>query len=186
MNNLTLEQHLNFCDKYLITPNELLLLEIILLHQEGDAPEIVYNYFNASTDARGMMRPMLERLQHVGIITKAYKIPEKGERLDLNDITLNKTKIKDNQTGEELNPDEEFMRSIEEQLGITQAGAKGFRQDVTAYMFSIVRNGGKVDYSSYEPLKEAIEKYIYYYNNNRYQEKLGCLSPMEYHELMAA
>ena len=35
-------------------------------------------------------------------------------------------------------------------------------------------------------LKEAIEKYIYYYNNNRYQEKLGCLSPMEYHDKMAA
>ena len=50
------------------------------------------------------------------------------------------------------------MRSIEEQLGITQAGAKGFRQDVTSYMFSVVRNGGKVDYTSYEPLKEAIEK----------------------------
>ena len=41
-------------------------------------------------------------------------------------------------------------------------------------------------FSTYEELKEAIEKYIYYYNNNRYQEKLGCLSPMEYHELMAA
>ncbi|MEE1072043.1 MAG: serine protein kinase, partial [Cellulosilyticum sp.] len=78
--------------------------------------------------------------------------------LDHAEAYANKTKIKDPNTGEELNPDEEFMRSIEEQLGITQAGAKGFRQDVTAYMFSIVRNGGKVDYSSYEPLKEAIEK----------------------------
>ena len=39
-------------------------------------------------------------------------------------------------------------------------------------------------FNTYEELKEAIEKYIY--NNNRYQEKLGCLSPMEYHELMAA
>ena len=41
-------------------------------------------------------------------------------------------------------------------------------------------------FSTYVELKEAIEKYIYYYNNNRYQEKLGCLSPMEYHKLMAA
>ena len=78
--------------------------------------------------------------------------------LDHAEAYANKTKLKDPNTGEELAPDEEFMRSIEEQLGITQAGAKGFRQDVTAYMFSIVRNGGKVDYSSYEPLKEAIEK----------------------------
>ncbi len=78
--------------------------------------------------------------------------------LDHAEAYANKTKLKDANTGEELSPDEEFMRSIEEQLGITQAGAKGFRQDVTAYMFSIVRNGGKVDYRSYEPLKEAIEK----------------------------
>lgn len=78
--------------------------------------------------------------------------------LDHAEAYANKTKIKDPNTGEELNPDEEFMRSIEEQLGITQAGAKGFRQDVTAYMFSIIRNGGKVDYTAYEPLKEAIEK----------------------------
>ena len=41
-------------------------------------------------------------------------------------------------------------------------------------------------FDTYEELKEAIEKYIYYYNNNRYQEKLGCLSPMEFHNLMVA
>ncbi|MCL6616134.1 MAG: protein prkA, partial [Anoxybacillus ayderensis] len=47
---------------------------------------------------------------------------------------------------------------IEEQIGITDSAAKGFRADVTAYMFFVLRNGGKLDYSSYEPLKEAIEK----------------------------
>lgn len=78
--------------------------------------------------------------------------------LDHAEAYANKKKIKDINTGEDLSPDEEFMRSIEEQLGITQAGAKGFRQDVTSYMFSLIRNGGKVDYTCYEPLKEAIEK----------------------------
>ncbi|MEG1133296.1 MAG: PrkA family serine protein kinase [Cellulosilyticaceae bacterium] len=78
--------------------------------------------------------------------------------LDHAEAYVNKTKLKDVSTGEELSPDEVFLRSIEEQLGITQSGAKGFRQDVTAYMFSVVRNGNKVDYTSYEPLKEAIEK----------------------------
>ncbi|MGL4344454.1 MAG: serine protein kinase [Cellulosilyticaceae bacterium] len=77
--------------------------------------------------------------------------------LDHAEAYVNKTKLKDSNTGEELNPDEVFMRSIEEQLGITQSGSKGFRQDVTAYMFSVVRSGGKVDYTSYEPLREAIE-----------------------------
>ena len=95
MKDLNLEQQIIFCDKYIITPNELLLLEIILLAQEGEQPEIVYNYFNANVDARGLTRPMLERLQAVGIINKTYKIPQKGERLNIYDIPINKNIVKD-------------------------------------------------------------------------------------------
>ena len=78
--------------------------------------------------------------------------------LDHAEAYVNKTKIKDKNTGEELEPDEKFLRSIEEQIGITDSAAKGFRADVTAYMFFVLRNGGKLDFNSYEPLKEAIEK----------------------------
>jgi len=78
--------------------------------------------------------------------------------LDHSEAYVNKTRIKDKNTGEELEPDEKFLRSIEEQIGITETAAKGFRADVTAYMFYVLRNGGKLDYNSYEPLKEAIEK----------------------------
>lgn len=78
--------------------------------------------------------------------------------LDHAEAFVNKTKIKDRNTGEELEADEKFLKSIEEQIGITDTSAKGFRADVTAYMFYVLRNGGKLDFSSYEPLKEAIEK----------------------------
>lgn len=98
-------------------------------------------------------------------ITKAFihSFREQAESLFNNYIDnaeayVNKTKIKDISTGEELNPDEDFMRSIEEQIGVYAASAKGFRSDVTSYMFYIIRKGGKLDYTSYEPLKEAIEK----------------------------
>ncbi len=77
--------------------------------------------------------------------------------LDHAEAYVNKNKIKDKSTSEELEPDEKFMRSIEEQIGITQSAAAGFRQDVTAYMFYIIRNKGKIEYTCYEPLKEAIE-----------------------------
>lgn len=100
-----------------------------------------------------------------GEITKAFihSFREQAESLfnnylDNAEAYINKNKIKDDSTGEELNPDEEFMRSIEEQIGISEASSKGFRADVTSYMFYVVRNGGKIDYKSYEPLKEAIEK----------------------------
>ncbi|MDO5039142.1 PrkA family serine protein kinase [Clostridium sp.] len=98
-------------------------------------------------------------------ITKAFihSFREQAESLFNNYIDnaeafVNKSKIKDLSTGEELNPDEEFMRSIEEQIGVSESSAKGFRADVTSYMFYLVRNGGKMEYTSYEPIKEAIEK----------------------------
>lgn len=98
-------------------------------------------------------------------ITKAFihSFKEQAESLFNNYIDnaeayVNKTKLKDSSTSEELELDEEFMRSIEEQIGISESSSKGFRADVTSYMFYIVRSGGKMDYRSYEPLKEAIEK----------------------------
>jgi len=78
--------------------------------------------------------------------------------LDHAEAFVNKIRIKDRNTGEELEPDEKFLASIEEQIGITGSAAKGFRQDVTAYMFYVLRSGGKLNYQSYEPLKEAIEE----------------------------
>jgi serine protein kinase len=78
--------------------------------------------------------------------------------LDHAEAFVNSTKIKDHNTGEELEADVKFLQSIEEQIGISGTAALGFRQDVTSYMFSVLRSGGKIDYRSYEPLKEAIEK----------------------------
>jgi serine protein kinase len=78
--------------------------------------------------------------------------------LDHAEAYVNKTKIKDTATKEELEPDVDFLKSIEEQIGITGTAADGFRQDVTSFMFSVVRRGGGIDYRCYEPLKEAIEK----------------------------
>ncbi|MBV7271770.1 PrkA family serine protein kinase [Clostridium sp. PL3] len=98
-------------------------------------------------------------------VTKAFihSFKEQAESLfdnylDHAEAYVNKNKIKDKSTGEELDPDESFMRSIEEHIGISESSAKGFRTDVTSYMFYVIRNGGKIDYTSYEPLKEAIEK----------------------------
>ncbi|MFT9077393.1 PrkA family serine protein kinase [Ethanoligenens sp.] len=78
--------------------------------------------------------------------------------LDHAEAFVNKTKIKDAATGEILDPDEKFLRSIEEHIGISESSAKGFRQDVTSYMFYLMRKGETITYTCYEPLKDAIEK----------------------------
>jgi len=80
--------------------------------------------------------------------------------LDNAEAFANRQKIKDRVTKEQRAPDETFMKSIEEQIGITGSSRDGFRADVTAYMFAKLRRGETVDYKSYEPLKEAIESYL--------------------------
>jgi serine protein kinase len=98
-------------------------------------------------------------------ITKAfvYSYREQAEALFQNyldhaEAYVTKTKVKDRNTKEELEPDESFLKSIEEQLAIIGTAADGFRQEVIAYLWSIGRRGEKINYESYEPLKEAIEK----------------------------
>ena len=80
--------------------------------------------------------------------------------LDNAEAYTTSSKMKDRITNEEKKPDENFMRSIEAAIGVSSSSRDGFRADVTAYMFAKMRRGEKVDYTSYEPLKEAIETYL--------------------------
>ncbi len=80
--------------------------------------------------------------------------------LDNAEAFTTRQRMKDRITSEEREPDEKFMKALEEQIGITGSMKEGFRADVTAYMFAKVRRGSKVDYKSYEPLREAIEAYL--------------------------
>ena len=98
-------------------------------------------------------------------ITKAfvYSYQEQAESLFQNYLDhaesyVTKKKFKDRSTGETMEPDEGFMKSIEEQIAIIGTACDGFRQEVIAYLWSAGRRGEKVSYESYEPLKEAIEK----------------------------
>ncbi|MFI5395076.1 MAG: serine protein kinase [Candidatus Binatia bacterium] len=98
-------------------------------------------------------------------ITKAfvYSYQEQAESLFQNyldhaEAYVNKTRVKDRNTNEDLQPDEGFLKSIEEQIAIIGSAAEGFRQEVIAYLWAASRRGEKVTYKSYEPLKEAIEK----------------------------
>ena len=97
-------------------------------------------------------------------ITKAFvsAYDEQAEALfnnylDHAEAYVNMTTVKDSVTSEEISPDESFLGSIEEQIGIIGSSKENFRVDITAYMFSKLRRGEKVDWKSYAPLREAIE-----------------------------
>ena len=98
-------------------------------------------------------------------ITKAfiYSYKEQAETLFQNyldhaEAYVTKSKVRDPNTREELQPDEAFLKSIEEQIAIIGSAADGFRQEVIAYLWASSRRGEKITYSAYEPLKEAIER----------------------------
>ncbi|TVY10384.1 PrkA family serine protein kinase [Paenibacillus cremeus] len=81
--------------------------------------------------------------------------------LDNIEAYCNWQKIKDPLTGEEMDPDERLMRSIEEQIGISENAKKAFREEILIRMSSYSRKGKRFDYSSHERLREAIEKKLF-------------------------
>lgn len=81
--------------------------------------------------------------------------------LDNVEAYCNKEKIKDALTEEELEPDEKLMRSIEEQIGISENAKNTFRQEILIRISTYARKGKRFEYSSHERLKEAIEKKIF-------------------------
>jgi serine protein kinase len=81
--------------------------------------------------------------------------------LDNVEAYCNWTKIKDPVTDEELDPDERLMRSIEEQIGISENAKKAFREEILIRMSTYARRGKRFEYTSHERLKEAIEKKLF-------------------------
>lgn len=81
--------------------------------------------------------------------------------LDNVEAFCNKERIKDPITEEEMDPDEQLMRSIEEQIGISENAKNTFRQEILIRISSYARKGKQFEYNSHERLKEAIEKKIF-------------------------
>ncbi|MFD2043474.1 PrkA family serine protein kinase [Ornithinibacillus salinisoli] len=81
--------------------------------------------------------------------------------LDNVEAYCNKNKLRDPLTGEEMNPDEKLMRSIEEQIGISENAKKGFREEILIRISAYARKGKKFEYNSHERLREAIQKKLF-------------------------
>jgi len=81
--------------------------------------------------------------------------------LDNVEAYCNKERIKDPITEEEMEPDESLMRSIEEQIGVSENAKNTFRQEILIRISSYARKGKAFEYMSHERLKEAIEKKIF-------------------------
>lgn len=81
--------------------------------------------------------------------------------LDNVEAYCNKAKLRDPLTGEEISPDEKLMRSIEEQIGISENAKKAFREEILIRISAYARKGKRFDYNSHDRLREAIQKKLF-------------------------
>ena len=88
--NHNLDNELILMRDYKIYPNELFIIKIILLAQDGD-----YTYLQQFNEIfSGQLRLLLESLQSKGIIIKAYKIPKEGTSFIPEDVQFNQNFLK--------------------------------------------------------------------------------------------
>jgi len=81
--------------------------------------------------------------------------------LDNVDAFCNRTKVKDPITSDDVDPDERLMRSIEEQIGVSDNAKREFREGIMRSVASVSRRGGSFGVGSDERLKEALEKKLF-------------------------
>jgi serine protein kinase len=81
--------------------------------------------------------------------------------LDNVEAFCNKSKLRDPITDEEIEADEQLMRSVEEQIGVSENAKKGFREEILIRLSSLARRGQSFGYASHERLREAIEKKLF-------------------------
>ncbi|MDA8384296.1 MAG: serine protein kinase [Betaproteobacteria bacterium] len=81
--------------------------------------------------------------------------------LDEVEATLDNRQIEDPMTGELRQPDERFLRSVEEKLSISESGKTTFRQEVVRKAMGAYKRGEKFTLGSHARLREAIELYLF-------------------------
>lgn len=69
--------------------------------------------------------------------------------------------VTDPLTGEHIPADERLMRSIEEQIGVSENAKKAFREEMLIRLSAYARKGKAFDYTEHAQLQEAIQKKLF-------------------------
>lgn len=91
---LTLEEEVCLLDKYGLTPNELLVVRVLLILQDDNDEELFQKLMTTLRHISLPLREVLLQLQKKEIILKSYKLPNSGEKFDPYSIPINKNFIK--------------------------------------------------------------------------------------------
>lgn len=91
---LTLEEEVCLLDKYGLTPNELLVVRVLLILQDDNEEELFQKLMVTLKHINLPLREVLAELQKKEVILKSYKIPNYGEKFNPYSIPINKNFIK--------------------------------------------------------------------------------------------
>lgn len=90
---------------------------------------------------------------------------------------VNKEKVQNPITGQDENPDERLMRSIEEKIEVSETSADDFRRQVMGHIGSLASKGESFDFNSNARLKKALELKLF--EDTKDSIKLSAMSEME-------
>lgn len=86
--SLSIEDTIAILAKYNLNPTELFIARLILLAQESQQEDYLFDYMQLPIECRGDIREAIISMQNKGVITKQYKIPDIGETFNPGDITF--------------------------------------------------------------------------------------------------
>lgn len=81
--------------------------------------------------------------------------------LDLAEASLRRDRVRDPVTGEWVEPDERFLRSLEDLIGVSETARRSFREELLVRVAGALRRGETFRYDSHPRLREAIEKRLF-------------------------
>ncbi len=81
--------------------------------------------------------------------------------LDEVEALLDNRQIRDPISNEERKPDERFLRSVEEEIHVSESGKHSFRQEVVRKAMGAYKRGEKFTLDSHAQLHDAVEKYLF-------------------------
>ena len=84
-----------------------------------------------------------------------------GNYIDNVKAYTQREKVRNKFTGEEEQPDERLMRSIEERIDIPEARKDDFRREIMNYIGALSLDGKKFDYKTNERLQKALEMKLF-------------------------
>ncbi len=81
--------------------------------------------------------------------------------LDMAEASLRRDKMRDPVTGDWIDPDERFLKSLEDLIGVSEASRKAFREELLVRVAGCLRRGEEFRYDSHPRMREAIEKRLF-------------------------